>query len=203
MSDADFAGYATIAHEALFKHRASALFLELHWRLTDKRARPILGDGELFAYLCLHGARHGWARLKWLADVAAWLAARYRTRSKLSIEAPRHWAAIARPASPDAVRSPFWVGGAAIRARAGLAYAMASPDCHERHASSREPYANSLTIELAQFLVADTMREGLDQLKRRMVGWRDFQTLPRSLSFVYLLLRLPSWFWRPGIRRFR
>ena len=28
----------------------------------------------LFAYLVTHGATHGWSRLKWLADLAAWLA---------------------------------------------------------------------------------------------------------------------------------
>jgi hypothetical protein len=30
-----------------------------------------LAREELFAYLCVHGAGHAWARLKWLADVAA------------------------------------------------------------------------------------------------------------------------------------
>ncbi len=32
-----------------------------------------LADEELFAYLCAHGATHGWSRLKWLADVAAFI----------------------------------------------------------------------------------------------------------------------------------
>ena len=32
---------------------------------------PTLATEELFAYLCAHGAAHGWARLKWLADAAA------------------------------------------------------------------------------------------------------------------------------------
>jgi hypothetical protein len=34
-------------------------------------ALPTLAKDELFAYLCAHGATHGWSRLKWLADVAA------------------------------------------------------------------------------------------------------------------------------------
>lgn len=67
--------------------------LELHWGLTDNpRMLPglnataasqtvmlgpdgpsvrTLGPDDLFAYLCVHGAAHGWIRLKWLADVAA------------------------------------------------------------------------------------------------------------------------------------
>jgi hypothetical protein len=34
---------------------------------------PTLAREPLFAYLCVHGASHGWSRLKWLADVAALL----------------------------------------------------------------------------------------------------------------------------------
>lgn len=37
-------------------------------------ALPTLAQSELFAYLAVHGATHAWARLKWLADVAAYVA---------------------------------------------------------------------------------------------------------------------------------
>src|SRR5262249_28792284 len=33
-----------------------------------------MGEEDLFAYLCMHGALHWWYRLKWLADVNALLA---------------------------------------------------------------------------------------------------------------------------------
>jgi hypothetical protein len=36
---------------------------------------PTLAGTELFSYLCVHGAVHGWSRLKWLADLAALLRA--------------------------------------------------------------------------------------------------------------------------------
>jgi hypothetical protein len=69
------------------------VLLELHWRLTDApllHATPgelarqsvaiapgrfvdTLADRDLLAYLCVHGAAHGWMRLKWLADVYALL----------------------------------------------------------------------------------------------------------------------------------
>jgi Uncharacterised nucleotidyltransferase len=32
---------------------------------------PTLPDLELFLYLCTHGSRHAWFRLKWIADIAA------------------------------------------------------------------------------------------------------------------------------------
>ena len=38
------------------------------------RSIATLADPEHYAYLCTHGALHGWARLKWLADVDALIA---------------------------------------------------------------------------------------------------------------------------------
>jgi hypothetical protein len=74
-------------------HSRSGVFLELHWRLTDApllhdkpgvvarqtvavapgRSIDTLDTEHLLAYLCVHGAAHGWMRLKWLADVYALL----------------------------------------------------------------------------------------------------------------------------------
>ena len=58
-----------------------------------------LGDAELFAYLCVHGASHCWFRLKWLADLNAWLAGQARaTRSSASTATPRRWGSGPAPA---------------------------------------------------------------------------------------------------------
>jgi Uncharacterised nucleotidyltransferase len=42
-------------------------------RIVDVAGQQIstLPDLELFLYLCTHGSRHGWFRLKWIADIAA------------------------------------------------------------------------------------------------------------------------------------
>ena len=70
--------------------------VDLHWRMTSikgllpepdltrdvrmvtigKFRLPTLGDEALIVYLAVHGARHGWSRLKWLADFNALLAAK-------------------------------------------------------------------------------------------------------------------------------
>ena len=72
--------------------------LELHWRLADDpfqfqlpadqilanadrlqlggASLPVMCDVDLLLYLCNHGARHGWSRLKWLADLPRVLASR-------------------------------------------------------------------------------------------------------------------------------
>jgi hypothetical protein len=75
-------------------HPGKGIELEMHWRLTDmptlvrdllrsdRRQEVSVGSGaalttldteHLFAFLCVHGAAHGWSRLKWLADVHALL----------------------------------------------------------------------------------------------------------------------------------
>ena len=74
-------------------HPDNGVLLELHWRLTDApllkdiqagqgrqsvvitagRRIETLDNDHLLAYLCVHGAAHGWMRLKWLADVYALL----------------------------------------------------------------------------------------------------------------------------------
>lgn len=82
--------------ESVWTSADGALTVELHTRLSDNpmllggvgpespartvevargRFLPTLGDDELFAYLCVHGASSAWFRLKWIADVAALLAA--------------------------------------------------------------------------------------------------------------------------------
>jgi len=72
------------------RHGDSGRLLDLHWRLTtnpylftpresvreiDFRGRKVrtLADGDLALYLASHGAKHNWARLKWLADFNAFL----------------------------------------------------------------------------------------------------------------------------------
>ena len=73
------------------RHHRTGLLVELHWRLFDNRwVMPVDGSKASIplaiapleqvlalpavaemTYLCLHGALHGWARLRWLADVNA------------------------------------------------------------------------------------------------------------------------------------
>ncbi len=72
--------------------------LELHWQLVANRwqfdippeqllaraetlelggrSLKVMGDTELLMYLCEHGSRHGWFRLKWLADLPCLIAHR-------------------------------------------------------------------------------------------------------------------------------
>jgi len=91
-TDPRYQHWIKYSREYIFTHKTKNLPVELHWRLTDNEhflqgvsaetggqivivpgENPLrtLNDDDLFSYLSIHGAFHGWARLKWLADVAA------------------------------------------------------------------------------------------------------------------------------------
>jgi hypothetical protein len=86
--------YLSAQKESEWYHDERGTVVELHTELGDNRAAipeigigsprmmvdlmpdaqlATLAPGPLFAYLVFHGARHLWARLKWLTDVAALL----------------------------------------------------------------------------------------------------------------------------------
>ena len=96
VSDAQLRLLLPLRKDLGFVHQATGLRIELHWRLflnpyamaessfmPASRVVPLsgtqglrtLGEEDLFAYLCMHGALHWWNRLKWLADINALLAA--------------------------------------------------------------------------------------------------------------------------------
>lgn len=80
------------AKAMLFVHPVSGIGVDIHQALTDNErllrgvglgsprqsvpigggmSLPTLAREELYAYLTVHGTRHGWSRLKWLADFSA------------------------------------------------------------------------------------------------------------------------------------
>ena len=87
--------YMRHRHQFEYVHERSKMQVDLHWRLYENNAlaridprllddtqiislgagRSVrtLPDDALCAYLCVHGAMHGWFRLKWLADIHAML----------------------------------------------------------------------------------------------------------------------------------
>ena len=99
MNDAQRRVYVQHGDDVELMSRERNISVELHWRLTynmallrgiDARVKTqevalpggavrTLADDALFAYLCADGALHGWARLKWLADLNAWLNAQGET----------------------------------------------------------------------------------------------------------------------------
>lgn len=77
-------------HHVTYFHPGKKIKVEIHWRLNPGPAKEpcfsdlweqkrislltktpvhILGSEDLFFFLVSHGARHGWSRLRWLADI--------------------------------------------------------------------------------------------------------------------------------------
>ncbi|HEX4694084.1 nucleotidyltransferase family protein [Sphingomonas sp.] len=95
LSPRQWRGLLQFAMEIVMIHRDRHIQIEPHWQLSDnRRLLPLatlarsaskewtrIGDvairtfhpDDSFAYLCMHGARSGWYRLKWLTDIDALL----------------------------------------------------------------------------------------------------------------------------------
>lgn len=92
LDQAQFRAWLATAKESAWVNAGRGIMVELHARLVQTpallprigahspRQRVALAAGaevetlttpDLYAYLTAHGAWHGWARLKWLADIAA------------------------------------------------------------------------------------------------------------------------------------
>ena len=96
LDDAQWRVVMRFGSEVMVVDRARGLAVELRWRAAENMLLfkgvdlfahtlevPLSGgslrtfdDENQFAYLCVHGARHGWYRLKWLADLNALLASK-------------------------------------------------------------------------------------------------------------------------------
>lgn len=195
--------------------------MDLHWRLIDnpRILRDVdlgsavqwvavgpgqvrtLSDQPLFAYLCVHGGVHNWARLKWLADLNAWL-------QRLSAaEVGRLYAAA--------------VGyGAGRAARFGLHLCHELLGLHLPREVQLAIQADKIARRLAANAVAgmtstdDSGRWSVQRLRATigplfLGGWATFGhqlrvsvvhpgerarlRLPNRLSFLYYLLRAPLW----------
>ena len=91
------AAWHRLRKESVWRHGEKRLEIDLHTRLADNPrliptigstsptqsveiatgiSLPTLRQGELFAYLCVHGASSAWFRLKWITDLAALLSQR-------------------------------------------------------------------------------------------------------------------------------
>ncbi len=222
------AEWAALSKETLWTHVKSGLVVELHTALVDNprllpsvSARPELqlvrlGSGmevptlekdQLFAYLCVHGATHAWARLKWLADVAAFLRTEgpaeterlYRRSVELGVGRSSAQAlllcekllslplpeALARELKRDSKLR--WLESLAISAMAG------------RGATELDRTVfGTVVINVSHFMLGKGWSYKRSELMRKLKNPEDQASLhlPGSLHFVYPLVALPRWVWR-------
>ena len=86
------AAFMKIHHDFGYTHKSQDIYVELHWRWSEnaylfplnfeqiwhKRQSliiagvrmAVMAPEDLLPYLCVHGAKHAWFRLRWLCDIA-------------------------------------------------------------------------------------------------------------------------------------
>jgi hypothetical protein len=195
--------------------------IELHWRMYDDPAAgrlppptswqtvevspgislPTLGDADLFVFLCVHGAAHGWARLKWLADVAALLTEapdggiawwRHAVAAEAAIPAAsaillaQRLLGVDPPACFSAPRSVRL----RLLLRLAVAIIAAGEGARELEASPYRGWAEMA----AKALVAPDWGGRLAVARRLLVSGEDVAeiALPKGLAWLYPLLRAPA-----------
>src|SRR5262249_37773422 len=171
-----------------------------------------LGEEDLFAYLCVHGALHWWNRLKWLADVNALLAskpgegvedlvgaAEAKGAGRAAVQALllcRRLFGMTLPVRLTTLgKSPTlrWLEATALNA---MNTAQGEHTPHDaRFGTTRG--------SLSTFLLSRSWRYRLAELNVHLTNQSDVLAVPLSerLRFLYPLLRLPLWAWRHAVKR--
>ncbi len=235
-ADDDGRGFAlmlSMCREITFVHAASGVVVDLHWALTENPAMlPGLGlssecqdvamagavmrtlaDAPLYAYLCAHGGGHAWARLKWLADLSAFLGVQppgemeRLHRASLAMGGGRT-SALALVLCHD-------VMGLAVPAsllkevradRIVMALAGNAIACLQARESERK---HSLAATLRLNIALPFLKPGLGYARSELariwvsVGDRQALKLPRGLHPLYHVIRIPAVLLRHAVRMVR
>lgn len=216
--------------DAALVNSRSGVEVELHWSLADNPLLlknvdcaspvqivtltkdcciPTLNDRDLFAYLCVHGAIHGWSRLKWLADVGALIARRedaeilalYRhaqacgaglcaAQTLLLCERLLDWSL---PAGLETeLRGNPRLERLAIAAMGAMKKAVVEIE---------GSFGDKVRAYLRPFSLGRGRKFFAAQLRTRSVMLVDVARFPLhpSLNFLYPFLGLPLWLWRRGL----
>jgi hypothetical protein len=229
ISDAQMQLLMPLRKDLGFVHQATGLRIELHWRLflnphamaetsvmAASRVVPLagaaglrtLGEEDLFAYLCIHGALHWWYRLKWLADINALLAAAPEVCiERLFRAAETRGAGRAAAQAMLLCRRLFGTRlPASLMANIGKgltmhwleATALSAMTAGQGERQPHEVRFGTTRGSLSTFLVSRSWRYRLAELNNHLTNQTDVLTvpLPEWLRFLYPILRLPLWAWR-------
>jgi hypothetical protein len=229
ISDAQLRLLVPLRKDLGFVHQSTGLQVELHWRLflnphamaepsviDSSRVVPLaggaglrtLGEEDLFAYLCMHGALHWWNRLKWLADVNALIAsmpedglerlvraAEARGAGRAATQALRLCRKVLQTPLPTSMMAKLNKG---VTMRWLEATAVSAMTIGEGEHDPHEVRFGTTRGSLSTFLLSRGWRYQLAELGVHLTNPTDVLTvpLPKPLQFLYPILRLPLWAWR-------
>lgn len=193
--------------------------IELHWRLSHTRTLlTFLEDApkrqevrvasaarletftndQMVAYLCVHGSLHHWMRLKWLAELSAFLnqlppEERDQILADLS-QSPQADATALTLALCDTYLGTDYTPSLSRRARKLYRYAVARIDRPIVPAKSiLGDWRLTLDMLATRHLYTSPL-VGIWAMRAHLIGQDDVMAwpLPRYLKGVYILIRLPS-----------
>jgi hypothetical protein len=176
--------------------------MQQHWQEVDLGGGlrvPTLGEDDLLGYLCSHGARHVWFRLKWLADVGALLAkspaagsrlletSRQHKTERIAIQALLLCHTFWNTPLPEQMQVPKWVSRGLVKTACS---AMTVGD------ASTEPNERTLGIVSIRllsyfYIFYNSPRSLRDIFLNEVYFPTDMERLPARIRFLYPLLRLP------------
>jgi hypothetical protein len=216
--------YQKVSKDSAHRHRQRKVRVELHWRLSEtgsgemppaSECRTVdipgagalrtLTDPALFAYLCTHGAGHAWARLKWLADIAALLGSSEDAGAGLWAAAQAGGAT--RPAASAIMLSnavfgtplpPGFVAPRSIRLALLNTLALRVMTAGGGARELADTPWNSVVEPGATLLTLSSWRDAWSQIRRVAIPAEDVALLrlPTGLGLLYPLLRVPLWIWK-------
>lgn len=170
-----------------------------------------LARQRLPLYLCVHGADHGWARLHWLMDFTAalppspGLGALFETAAGSGLKWPfLHALSLAHDWLGAPIESrllaPYRDCGQMKRRQWLLGRLYSAADWHETapQGTWKRVLRQSLWERLYRFSLKSDWRYRLTQLQREWFSPadRDVVPLPKSLAFLYPLVRPWGWLMR-------
>jgi hypothetical protein len=234
ISDAQLRQLLPLRRDLGFVHQTTGLPIELHWRLfgnlhamaedaimaasrdvllTDTMGLHTLGDEDLFAYLCMHGALHWWNRLKWLADVNALLAstpedsierlvraAEVRGTGRAAAQALLLCRRLLGATLPARLMATLGKSATVRWLEATALQAMTTG--YGEHHPHETPFGTTRG-SFSTFLLSRSWRYKLKELNLLLNNQTDMLTLPLPdrLRLLYPLLRLPLWVLRHAAKR--
>jgi hypothetical protein len=181
--------------------------------LTGSEGLRTLGEEDLFAYLCMHGALHWWYRLKWLADINALLArasaddvarlvraAEVRGAGRAAAQALLLCRRFLKTPLPDGLMATLAKGAAVRWLEATALNAMTTG---QGELEPRDERFGTTRGSLSTFMLRRSWRYRLAELSVHLINPTDVLTmpLPDRLRFLYPILRLPLWMWRHASKR--
>lgn len=225
----EFERWAVVSKDLILRS-PEGLVVELHWRVSDQpmllkgldaatpgrevaifggSTVPTLSDSANLAYLAVHGAFHGWSRLKWLADYSALLRL-IGSNPRPLVEARKF--APGRAVDQALLLSEKFFGGTAVRpdrpnSKAAQRLAQLGSEVISRRTLAREIDSDAgaqARMRMSQWLVLRSIRYRAMLVTYWARGSEDRQhfALPKGMGWAYWLMRPFTAAYRTVSRRF-